>query len=89
VIKIERPGVGDDTRRWGPPFLDGPDGATEESGYYLAINRNKRSAEFDVHSLRHRDELISLISPIVAQRSKAELLAAMEPPASPEARSTR
>lgn len=44
VIKVERPGVGDDTRAWGPPFLKGPDGQdTREAGYYLAVNRGKRS----------------------------------------------
>ncbi len=61
VIKIERPGIGDDTRRWGPPFLEGPDGATEESGYYLAINRNKRSAEIDVHSPEGREAILRLL----------------------------
>ncbi len=44
VIKIERPGVGDDTRRWGPPWLRDRDGAeTGESAYFLAANRNKQS----------------------------------------------
>lgn len=44
VIKVERPGAGDDTRSWGPPFLKGPDGKdTREAGYYLAVNRGKRS----------------------------------------------
>ena len=44
VIKVERPGVGDDTRAWGPPFLKGADGKdTREAGYYLAVNRGKRS----------------------------------------------
>lgn len=44
VIKVERPGAGDDTRGWGPPFLKASDGsATRESGYYLATNRGKRS----------------------------------------------
>src|ERR1043165_1017641 len=44
VIKVERPGAGDDTRSWGPPFLKGPDGKdTKEAGYYLAVNRGKRS----------------------------------------------
>src|SRR5207245_53047 len=44
VIKVERPGVGDETRTWGPPFLRDARGAeTAESGYYLSTNRNKRS----------------------------------------------
>ena len=44
VIKVERPGAGDDTRSWGPPFLKGADGRdTKEAGYYLAVNRGKRS----------------------------------------------
>ena len=44
VTKVERPVVGDDTRSWGPPFLKGADGKdTKEAGYYLAVNRGKRS----------------------------------------------
>lgn len=44
VIKIERPGAGDDTRHWGPPFLHDADGkATDQASYYTACNRNKRS----------------------------------------------
>ena len=48
VIKIERPGAGDDTRKWGPPYLKGKDGDTDESAYYLASNRNKRSVTIDI-----------------------------------------
>lgn len=48
VIKIERPGAGDDTRRWGPPWLQDRDGQpTVESAYYLAANRGKRSVAID------------------------------------------
>ena len=48
VIKVERPGVGDDTRSWGPPFLKAADGGDlKESAYYLAVNRNKRSVTVD------------------------------------------
>ncbi|HYF20802.1 MAG TPA: CaiB/BaiF CoA-transferase family protein [Ramlibacter sp.] len=44
VIKVERPGAGDDTRGWGPPFLKDAEGRdTREAGYYLAVNRGKRS----------------------------------------------
>jgi crotonobetainyl-CoA:carnitine CoA-transferase CaiB-like acyl-CoA transferase len=45
VIKVEQPGQGDDTRRWGPPFLD--DGS-RDSAYYLCANRNKRSIAIDI-----------------------------------------
>lgn len=46
VIKIEQPGRGDDTRQWGPPFLDGPDGPSD-AAYYFACNRNKKSVAVD------------------------------------------
>ncbi len=49
VIKVERLGEGDDTRRWGPPFLKDADGdATSEAGYYLSVNRGKKSVELDL-----------------------------------------
>ncbi|MGG1944045.1 CaiB/BaiF CoA-transferase family protein [Trinickia sp. NRRL B-1857] len=49
VIKLERPGAGDDTRHWGPPYLKTPDGAdTREAAYYLCANRNKRSITVDI-----------------------------------------
>ena len=49
VIKIERPGAGDDTRTWGPPFLPEADGSdSQDSAYYLGTNRNKRSLTCDL-----------------------------------------
>ncbi|WP_296279279.1 CaiB/BaiF CoA-transferase family protein [Pseudoxanthomonas sp.] len=49
VVKVERPGSGDDTRGWGPPFLRDADGnETGESAYYLCANRNKRSLAVDI-----------------------------------------
>jgi crotonobetainyl-CoA:carnitine CoA-transferase CaiB-like acyl-CoA transferase len=49
VIKVERPGGGDDTRAWGPPWRDG------ESTYYLGLNRNKRSVVLDLADAGDRD----------------------------------
>ena len=49
VIKIERPGAGDDTRGWGPPFLKDSSGSdTSDAAYYLGTNRNKRSVTCDI-----------------------------------------
>ena len=51
VIKIERPGGGDDTRAWGPPYLKDADGNdTSETAYYLSANRGKRSVTVDIAS---------------------------------------
>ncbi|MDP2679536.1 MAG: CaiB/BaiF CoA-transferase family protein [Rhodoferax sp.] len=49
VIKVERPGAGDDTRHWGPPFLkDADDNDTTEATYFTACNRNKRAITLDM-----------------------------------------
>jgi formyl-CoA transferase len=56
VIKIERPGAGDDTRSWGPPYLRDAQGRdTSEAAYYLAANRGKRSVTLDIASPEGRD----------------------------------
>ena len=49
VIKIERPGTGDDTRGWGPPYLKDADGKdTPEAAYFASVNRNKKSVTLDI-----------------------------------------
>ncbi len=55
VIKLEMPGSGDDTRRWGPPFVNG------ESAYYLCVNRNKKSITLDLKSAEGKEILAALI----------------------------
>jgi formyl-CoA transferase len=55
VIKIERPGIGDQSRTWGPPFID------TESTYYLAVNRNKRGMTLNIASAEGREVLYKLI----------------------------
>src|SRR5215469_6821525 len=50
VIKVERAGSGDDTRGWGPPFVEGADGDHIGSAYFHATNRGKRSIELDFES---------------------------------------
>ncbi|HEX6793905.1 MAG TPA: CaiB/BaiF CoA-transferase family protein [Casimicrobiaceae bacterium] len=61
VLKIERPGSGDDTRAWGPPFVKDRDGNdTQESAYYLACNRGKRSVAIDFTTPEGRDLVLSL-----------------------------
>ena len=48
VIKIERPGAGDDTRHWGPPFTTRADGTRGDAAYFLCANRGKKSVELDL-----------------------------------------
>lgn len=56
VIKIERPGLGDDTRQWGPPFTD-----DHEATYFLSVNRNKRSFTADMANPADHRDLVELI----------------------------
>ncbi len=56
VIKVELPGKGDDTRAWGPPFLNG------EAAYYLSVNRNKRSIALNLKSDEGKEALWRLIA---------------------------
>ena len=73
VIKIEHPGRGDDTRAWGPPFVEG------ESAYYLSINRNKESVALDFKSPDGRRLLDRLIarSDVIVENFRAGTLDAM------------
>lgn len=48
VIKVEKPGEGDDTRGWGPPFITNPDGSKGDAAYFLSTNRGKWSVEIDM-----------------------------------------
>ncbi|WP_313274060.1 CaiB/BaiF CoA-transferase family protein [Stenotrophomonas sp.] len=62
VIKVERPGVGDDTRTWGPPYLQDAEGRdTRESAYYLCANRNKRSVAIDFTTAEGQALLCELV----------------------------
>lgn len=68
VIKVERRGVGDETRTWGPPYMKDADGADSgESAYYLSANRNKRSVTVDIS----KPEGVALIRRMLA---KADVL---------------
>ncbi|MDQ4113169.1 MAG: CoA transferase [Actinomycetota bacterium] len=78
VIKVERPGVGDDTRTWGPPFLEDVQGnPTSNSGYFLSVNRGKRSVEIDLASPEGRRVVREIVktSDIVLENFKTGTLA--------------
>lgn len=63
VIKIERPGRGDDTRAWGPPYLKDAAGQdTSEPGYFLSANRNKRSVTIDITQTRGQELIRGLVA---------------------------
>jgi len=78
VIKIERPTIGDQSRKWGPPFLDG------ESAYFLSVNRNKRSLELDIKApedLQVLHRLVALSDVFITNIPRMESLrrAAIDP----------
>src|SRR3712207_7594128 len=60
VIKVESPGSGDDTRGWGPPFVE-PEGAARESTYFLSTNRNKESVTLDLKDDGDKELLRELV----------------------------
>jgi formyl-CoA transferase len=78
VIKVERPGHGDDTRTWGPPFLRDREGReTRDAAYYLACNRGKKSVTLDIASpegraIAHR---LALAADVMVENFKAGDLA--------------
>lgn len=77
VIKVERPGAGDDTRVWGPPFLKDSDGKeTREACYFLAANRGKESITVDISTPEGQDIIRSLAaqSDIVLENYKVGTL---------------
>ena len=62
VIKVERPGTGDDTRAWGPPYVKDQQGQdTTEAAYYASANRNKLSVAVDIASERGADLVRALV----------------------------
>ena len=78
VVKVERPGAGDDTRTWGPPFLKDAEGRdTKEAGYYLAVNRGKRSITVNLDSAEGQEivKALAMRADIVLENYKAGTLA--------------
>ena len=63
ILKIEKPGVGDDTRQWGPPYIPPKHGGTPtESAYYLSANRNKQSVAIDMATAEGQQKIKQLIA---------------------------
>ena len=62
VIKVERPGVGDDTRQWGPPFLEGEHGERLDAAYFHSCNRGKKSVAVDFERPEGQDIVRRLIA---------------------------
>lgn len=62
VIKVERPGEGDDTRHWGPPFLHGPGGENLDAAYFHACNRGKEGRGIDIATPEGQAEVRALIA---------------------------
>ena len=62
VIKVERPGSGDDTRSWGPPFVEGEDGEALDAAYFHGCNRGKRSVEIDLTSTEGQEAVKALVA---------------------------
>ncbi len=72
VIKVENPDGGDDTRKWGPPFLTGEDGEPGDAAYYLCANRNKRSITVNMREPEGQNILrdLALQSDVVIENYK-------------------
>lgn len=78
VVKVERPGCGDDTRSWGPPYLkDAAGNDTSESAYYLSANRGKKSVVIDFSTTDGQDQIrrLAATSDIVIENFTVGLLA--------------
>lgn len=73
VIKVERPGVGDDTRGWGPPWVDAADAAaSKDSTYYAAANRGKKSITVDISRAEGQEMIrrLAALSDVVIENYK-------------------
>lgn len=62
VVKVERPGAGDDTRHWGPPFVTAPDGGNRDAAYFHATNRGKASVAIDIATAGGQDRVRALVA---------------------------